>query len=147
LLCIRHLLNQHIGSFKNTSAMVAEKTAVQALHFEHKLWDNELKFFADEIAIFEHRLEEMLKHENLGEVLPRLEQFQNKFIRQRSVLEEMVHDIKIHEQTLSGLLKAGFSTPEHKVKDHTFLRDRMDSFRKLYLEVKSEFYKFMVQYR
>jgi hypothetical protein len=126
--------------------MVAEKTDVQSLHFEHKLWDNELKFFADEIAIFEHRLEEMVKRHDNGEVLARLEQFQNKFIRQRAVLEEIMHDIKIHEQTITGLLKAGFSTPDHKVKDHTFLRDRMDSFRKLYLELKTEFYKFMAQH-
>lgn len=126
--------------------MVAEKTDVQSLHFEHKLWDNELKFFADEIAIFEHRLEEMVKRHDNGEVLARLEQFQNKFIRQRAVLEEIMHDIKIHEQTITGLLKAGFSTPDHKVKDHTFLRDRMDSFRKLYLELKTEFYKFMAHH-
>ncbi len=127
--------------------MVAEKTDVQSLHFEHKLWDNELKFFTDEIAIFEHRLEEMVKRQIGGEVLARLESFQNKFIRQKSVLEEMAHDIKIHEQTLSGLLKAGFSTPEHKVDDHTHLRERMESFRKLYLELKGEFYAFWTDHK
>ncbi len=127
--------------------MVAEKTDVQSLHFEHKLWDNELKFFTDEIGIFEHRLEEMVKNHEEPEVLARVEQFQNKFIRQKSVLEEMAHDIKIHEQTLSGLLKAGFSTPEHKVADHTFLRDRMDSFRRLYAELKTDFYRYLAQNR
>ncbi len=125
--------------------MVAEKTDVQTLHFEHKLWENELKFFTDEIAIFEHRLEEMVKAELPTEVLARLEQFQNKFIRQKSVLEEMAHDIKVHEQTLSGLLKAGFSTPDHKVEDHTHLRERMESFRKLYAELKGIFYAFWVE--
>lgn len=127
--------------------MVAEKTDVQSLHFEHKLWDNELKFFTDEIGIFEHRLEEMVKTHEESEVLARVEQFQNKFIRQKAVLEEMAHDIKIHEQTLSGLLKAGFSTPEHKVTDHTFLRDRMDSFRRLYAELKTDFYRYIAQNR
>jgi hypothetical protein len=127
--------------------MVAEKTDVQSLHFEHKLWDNELKFFTDEIGIFEHRLEEMVKNHEEPEVLARVEQFQNKFIRQKSVLEEMAHDIKIHEQTLSGLLKAGFSTPDHKVNDHTFLRDRMDSFRRLYAELKTDFYRYLAQNR
>ncbi len=125
--------------------MVAEKTDVQSLHFEHRLWENELKFFSDEIAIFEHRLEEMVKVEKPKEVLARLEQFQNKFIRQKAVLEEMAHDIKIHEQTLSGLLKAGFSTPEHKVDDHTRLRERMGSFRKLYGELKAAFYAFWAE--
>ena len=127
--------------------MVAVKTEVQTLHFEHKLWDNELKFFADEIVIFEHRLEEMIKGELPTEVLARLEQFQNKFIRQQAVLEELVHDIKIHEQTLSNLLKAGFSTPEHKMDDHTQLRERMESFRKLYGELKGSFYEFWVGHK
>lgn len=127
--------------------MVAEKTDVQSLHFEHRLWDNELKFFTDEMSIFEHRLEDMVKKHDEPEALMRLEQFQNKFIRQKSVLQELAHDIKIHEQTISGLLKAGFGTPEHKVSDHTSLRDRMDSFRDIYAEVKEDFYRYLLVWK
>lgn len=127
--------------------MVAEKMDVQSLHVEHRLWENELKFFTDEMLIFEHRLEEMVQKHDEPEALVRLEQFQNKFIRQRAILEELAHDIKIHEQTLSGLLKAGFGTPEHKVTDHSSLRERMDSFREIYAEVKEAFYRYLLNWR
>lgn len=128
--------------------MIAEKTDVQRLHFEHKLWMNELQFFADEIAIFEHRLEEVLqRHPDEKEALIRLEQFQNQFIRQKSVLEELRHDINIHEQTISNLLKSGFSTPEHKINDHSKIRESMDSFNSIYTELKASFYAYMLQWK
>lgn len=129
------------------NAMIAEKTDVQSLHFEHRLWDNELKFFIDEMGIFEHRLEDMVKKHDEPEALMRLEQFQNKFIRQKAVLQELAHDIKIHEQTIAGLLKAGFGTPEHKVSDHTLLRDRMERFREIYAEVKEDFYRYLLVWK
>jgi hypothetical protein len=128
--------------------MIAEKTDVQRLHFEHKLWMNELQFFADEIAIFEHRLEEVLqRHPGEKEALVRLEQFQNQFIRQKSVLEELQHDINIHEQTISGLLKSGFSTPEHKINDHSNIRENMDSFKSIYTDLKASFYAYILQWK
>jgi hypothetical protein len=128
--------------------MIAEKTDVQRLHFEHKLWMNELQFFADEIAIFEHRLEEVLqRHPEEKEALILLEQFQNQFIRQKSVLEELRHDINIHEQTIAERLKAGFSTPDHKINDHSKIRENMDSFKAIYANLKTNFYAYMLQWK
>ena len=40
--------------------MVIKSNELAGLHFEHRLWANELNFFADELKIYEHRLEELV---------------------------------------------------------------------------------------
>ena len=73
---------------------------IQTQHFEHRVWMNELKFYEDEVKIFEHQLE-VLVGKGIKELLPNLEKFQNKFIRHKEVLDELMHDIKIHEHALA----------------------------------------------
>ena len=128
--------------------MVSENAFLSDLHFEHKVWMNELNFFEDEIMTFEHRLEELAK-QNLTkrDVMVELEHFQNQFIRQKEVINELKHDIRMHQQYLTGVAEANPTTSDQpKFQDHTNLRERMETFRKIYLDLKTEFFQYAAKW-
>ncbi|MBK9273977.1 MAG: hypothetical protein IPM49_05470 [Flavobacteriales bacterium] len=117
------------------------------LHFEHQVWLNRLRFYKDEIGIFEKRLEEVVTRNTTSEVLAQVEHFQNQYIREREVIDELRHDIKEHENFLE---KESVERPvaiEHRLyKDHAGLRDRMETFEKLYRELKDEFQHWLMKW-
>lgn len=125
--------------------MVTEKNDVQSLHFEHRLWSNELSFFYDEINIFEHRLEELANRYGETDLLAGVEHFQNQFIRQKEVLDQLRHDIGVHEQWISQLAKANNKITTADESKHSVIADSMETFRKIYRDLKQKFYQFMAK--
>lgn len=121
--------------------------AFQTLHLDHQLWNNELSFYKDEVNIFESYLEEFVKKtEERKDLMANLEHFQNQFIRQKEVIDELKHDIGLSEQKLSKEIQQGVRmTDEDKIR-HEQTRDRMETFRKIYRELKSEFYEYMTKW-
>ena len=110
-------------------------------HFEHKVWENELNFYADEIKIYEHQLEELVgKH--IKEMLPPLERFQNNFIRQKEVIDELAHEIKIHEHELVQAATSQNGKANYTEHDHQAFQEKMDIFKKIYAELKNDFLVF-----
>ena len=126
--------------------MVLSDDSLQMVHFEHQLWVNELAFFADEIKIYEHQLEELVKKTNKKEAMQELEQFQNQFIRQKEVLDTLQHDIHIHEQKLSEAVQENKELPLDP-EYHIFLGEQMDSFRSIYADLKKRFYLFLNKWK
>lgn len=122
--------------------------AFQTLHLDHQLWLNELKFYEDEVTIFEHYLEEYVKKAgpDQKELMADLEHFQNQFIRQKEVIDELKHEIRLSEQRLSKEIQLGVRmTDDDKIR-HNHLKDRMETFRKIYRELKAEFYGYMTKW-
>ena len=114
------------------------------LHFEHEQWLKELVFWEDEIGLYNKRLGEIVVRYTDSSVKAELEHFQNQFIRHDEVIDILKHDIRKHE---SQLVKYA---SEHPVaidrvhfEDHTGLRERMDTQRKIYADLKDEFYQFL----
>jgi len=124
--------------------MVSTTSNVEALHFEHRLWMNELSFFTDELRIYEHRLEELTKKSLDRDTLSQLEQFQNQFIRQKEVLDTLEHDIHLHEQRLGQALEKGEEAPEEPAL-HESLGNQMEAFRNIYAELKQNFKVFIAK--
>ncbi|MBL7963235.1 MAG: hypothetical protein JNM31_05240 [Flavobacteriales bacterium] len=125
----------------STATQAATHKHVGELHFEHLLWLNALRFYKDEIGIFERRMEEIVRRNSGQEVMAQLEHFQNQYIREREVIDELRHDIKEHENFLEKESKERPVALEHRLyKDHAGLRDRYETFEKLYRELKYEFY-------
>lgn len=117
------------------------------LHFEHEVWAKELAFLKDEVAFFERRLGELVTKNTDKDMLALLEQFQNRFIRQKEVIDELNHDINVHEDKLQQFVD------EHPVavdrvhfNDHANMRDKIDTNRKLYHDLKTEYFKFMAKW-
>ena len=120
---------------------------IDDLHFEHKLWKRQLDFYREELSLFDNRLEDLVKRWTSIEVLAQLEQFQNRFVREREVIDELRHDINEHATILAHYAE------EHPVAidrvrfdDQVSLRDRMETFQKLFDELKQSFFIFVAKY-
>ena len=124
---------------------VAEKRVhLIDLHSDHELWLNTLRFCKDEIGIFEKRLEDIAKRNTGRDVMAELEHFQNQYIREREVIDELRHDIKQHENYLQQYASEHPVAIDHVLfKDHAGLRDRVNTFEKLYHELKAEFMRWL----
>ena len=117
------------------------------LHFEHRLWLNELKFVKDEIDIFTHRLSEVEIKNNGADFTPEAESLQNKLIRQKEVVDELVHHINSHESSLAHQAEEHPIAVDHlHFTDHTDLREKMKRFSTLYAEFKKEFMRFTAKW-
>ena len=117
------------------------------LHFEHRLWLNELNFVKDEIEIFTHRLSEVEIKNNSADFTPEAESLQNKLIRQKEVVDELVHHINSHESSLAHQAEEHPIAVDHlHFKDHTDLREKMKRFSTLYAEFKKEFMRFTAKW-
>lgn len=115
--------------------------SIRSLHLEYRLWINELNFYKEEIKIFERQLEQLLNKNPIDEVCPRVEQFQNKFILQKEIIDHLKHDLNVSEKQLASFASelSGMGLESIKMDNHTKLRERMATFRKLYTEMKNEF--------
>ncbi len=117
------------------------------LHFEHKAWVNELTFHKEEVDTFENRIAEVAKRNTQDEMRAKLESFQNRFIREKEVIDILLHDVNQHEHGLAAYAEEHPVAIDHKhFDDHAELRDRMDTFRKLFTELKKEFYRFVAKW-
>lgn len=127
-----------------STATKAPTKHINDLHFEHQVWLNALSFYKEEIGIFEKRLEEVVTRNTVTEVLAQVEHFQNQYIREREVIDELRHDIKQHENFLEKESKEHPVAIDHRAfGDHVELRDRMETFEKLYRELKTEFMQWL----
>ena len=116
------------------------------LHNDHSLWLNSLDFYKDEIAILEHRMEEIVKRNNKPDVMAELEHFQNRYIRQREVIDELRHELKQHENALEKEARDHPIAVEHRLfTDHADHRAGMATFETLYRELKAEFMAWLVK--
>jgi len=127
---------------------MTEKTApkkhMDELHFEHKLWTSKMRFYMDEVSIFENRLSELVVRNTKVEVTSQIEHFQNQFIRQREVAAEIVSKCNDHEKFLVNQAKDHPIAIDHVFfADHTKLRDEAETFDKIFSELKGEFMSFL----
>lgn len=117
------------------------------LHFEHKQWRSELSFWEDELKSFNNRLEELVKRWTYKNVLAQLEHFQNEFILHSEVIDTLQHDINVHETDMAAHDKKGEDVINRDfAKLHTAFRDRMETQRKIYADLKKEFYQFLSKF-
>lgn len=124
-----------------------EKKHLDILHFEHEKWKSELNFYQDELMSYRNRLEEVSARYTDQEVLRELEQFQNQFILQNEVIDILIHDINEHENILVNNVKENSVASDHRLfGDHGGLRDRMETFLKIYSELKPEFMRYLTKY-
>jgi hypothetical protein len=125
-------------------ATTAPRKHIDELHFEHRLWMNNMNFYRDEVTIFENRLGEIIQRNTKTEVTAQVEHFQNQFIRQREVAEELISKCKDHDKFLANQAKNHPIAIDHVLfADHTKLRDEVEMFDKIYRELKVEFMRFL----
>lgn len=127
-----------------STATAPKRVHIGDLRNDQREWLNALAFYKEDIVILEHRLEDIVRRNNKQEVMAELEHFQNRFIREREVIDELRHDIKQEENVLEKELRDHPVAIEHRYfTDHTDLRERFTIFEKLYRELKQEFQQWL----
>ena len=129
--------------------MTQQPLMMEDLHFEHGVWRNALIFYKHEIELYEKRLEELVQNHDDYQMLANLEHFQNQVIRQKEVVDELQHEIHRHEAILANFAenKLGDNLHSTHYDYHDHLSDKMKTFKKLYAEMKEEFWKFSAKWK
>lgn len=125
------------------AAPIVERVYVKNLSFDHELWDNEMKFYKNELEIFEHRLEQDVDQLIEKKALRELEHFQNQFIRQNEVLDILNKKVRqnkksISRETVDGSVFHNSITMEK----YKALRTEFEVFEKIYFDLKRNFVDF-----
>lgn len=126
--------------------MSEKKEHITTMHSEHVEWIKELNFARDEMESFKNRLSEIAQRNTATDVLARLEQMQNQMIRQNEVADQIEHEINVHEDELVASAKANTVAVDHRqMPDHSALRENMETFRKLFAEMKENLNRFLAE--
>jgi hypothetical protein len=116
---------------------------VKDLSFDHELWDNEMKFYRNELEIFEHRLEQDVVRLVDKEGLRELEHFQNQFIRQNEVLDILNKKVRKNRKNIARNAVDGVVPNEHELMvNYKSLRDEFETFERIYYDLKIKFVAF-----
>src|SRR6478609_577274 len=95
-------------------------------HHENKTWSRLLEFFKQENTFLKNRLAEVLDNNIDKDFLARAEQFQNRFIILDEFIDELRHDINVHDRKLG---ESEDHLPEEvMVKKQGKLRNEMEYF-------------------
>jgi hypothetical protein len=118
-----------------------ESTAsIEQFQEELQSWKRELSSSKEEIKSFEKELAGLAAHSHNRDIFPHIEHFQNNFIRQKEVIDELRHDLPDSPRRMENIF---YSTSNGGDQDvHAELNDRMDMFRKLYQELREKFQQF-----
>jgi hypothetical protein len=117
------------------------------MHFEHKHWKDELAFQKDELKSFNNRLSELVTRWTDKEVQAQLEHYQNEFVLHLGVIEDLQETIEEHEIRIAGQSETGTDSIDTQLaKKHIEFRNRIETQRHIYAELKKEFFRFLVKF-
>ncbi len=123
-----------------------KKARLADLHEEQKKWSSQLAFYKDEIDVFELRLSELVQRFTAQKVLAEIERFQNQFIRQREVIDIINHQIGKKRRDLEQFARKNPKLSDLAVySDQAGLREEMDSFLRIYKELKKDYNKLLLR--
>jgi hypothetical protein len=102
-----------------------------------------LDFYKDEIKILRNRLEEIAAKNNSGEVLSKVEHFQNQFIIQRDNIDNIAHAVKLNEEELLNEINRNpVAVDRRKMAYHEKEQDLVETFEQNFNEIRGEFNRF-----
>lgn len=117
------------------------------LHFEHETWQKELQFLKDEMRSFQNRLTEIEQRWTDENIRAKLEQFQNKFFIHKEKINELLDEIEGHEHTVSMNVNEDHDAVDMKGYEHHLeIRDRIETERLMYTDLKKRFFGFLSRY-
>jgi hypothetical protein len=125
-----------------------QTVSIRSLHLEYQLWVRELIFYKEEIKIFESHLEELVSRNTRQGVQVQIEHFQNQFICQKEVIDILKHKLNISERQLAAFVYdlSGGVIDSIRMDNHSELREEIQTFRKLYKKLKTDFRYFETEW-
>ena len=116
--------------------------SIDQFHEELQSWKHELSSFKQEIRHFEQHLEQMSTKNLPKDLLAQIEHFQNSFICQKEVIDRLRHDLPDSRHKVEHIFRKLHGTREMEGNSNHLLHERMDTFRRIFDEVKSDFRRF-----
>lgn len=107
-----------------------------------KDWKTEIDAARESIRSMRVQLEHIVNGKQDEEVLAQVEHFQNQFIRQMEVADEMYHDLKQCAKKISNNGELTIMHDDRPVEDCETMGDRMNTFRRLFNDLQGEFQQF-----
>jgi predicted secreted Zn-dependent protease len=119
-------------------------TSSTSIEKEHFTWLKHMDFYKVQLSQMEKELQSFAKESSSKKVSPRIEQFQNQFIRQREVMDVLRHNIKQHENEIERMTRFALEYLRDRVtKDHMVLRAEYRRFIELFISMEQDFHDFL----
>ena len=122
------------------------KKPITQLHAEIAQSISEVKFGMSELSIFQDQLKEIAEKNNHEEVSKQVEHFQNQFIRQNEISQELLHDLHISDRQLAEDSARDKDSDLILEKENSGIKDRVETYNRLLVELKNEFHLFLEKY-
>jgi hypothetical protein len=123
-----------------------ETVKIEVQHAEHREWLNKIDFYYDDLKIMRHRLEEVAARNTNKSLMAQVEHFQNQFVIQRNELDEMKHAIHQAESGIAeNVAQNGTAVNRRSMPDNVSMRDRIERFEKLFLQLRKELMTFVAK--
>ncbi|MGB5394279.1 MAG: hypothetical protein WBN16_08530 [Lutimonas sp.] len=115
------------------------------LKFNLSVWKKELRFHKEEMERFEKKMEEIAKR-NLGvKAMAPMEGFQNRIIREKEVIGQLLQRIRMKRRIVETLEKGSEDDDRLRSQQNT-LRDDMKTYIKLHYELKEEIMDYFLKW-
>ena len=118
--------------------------SIEKFQDELQSWKQELSDIKEEIRYFEHDLEKLTNKKLPKELLAEVEHFQNLFICQKEVIDKLRHDLPDSRHKVENIFHSlRLQNEEENWEAATEgLEGRMNTFRKIYFDIKQDFRRF-----
>ena len=124
---------------------------IAKIHAEHATWQHRIVDIKNELKLLNSHLSDFVSRFTPRQVPPHAEHFQNQFIIQKEQAEILSHDVKTTQESLESFAKNNQTAIDHKYFDssaemHLKMADRVETYKKIYNELKSDFRVFLSKY-
>ena len=119
------------------------KKPIPVLHSEITEWKSDVELIRSEIETFQKQLNEIASKNSSQEVLSEVEHFQNQFIRQLEVTDELLHNLHAADHELAEKADVGSDSNLIFMDDNKGIRDSIATNNKLFSELKNEYHLFL----
>lgn len=116
-------------------------------HTEHMEWLNKLAFYKDDVKVLRNRLAEVALKNTEHNILAIVEHFENQFVIQLEQNDILRHDVKQYENIIEKNIADNPTASDHrKMDDHVKLRDSINTYEKLFADMRKEFVGFVAKW-
>lgn len=126
--------------------MSGAKKHIADLYPELKEWEGYTLFVKDEIRSFNKKLEEVAVNYTNKDVPAEVEHFQNQFIRQNEACDELLHELHLSEHVFAELSQKNPASTHVILNDHLPLREKVESHKLIFTDLKHEYHNFLSRY-
>lgn len=118
-------------------------TQTSDLQEQINTWKTEVNTVREDLQMMRERLAQLAFSKTNATIMAQVEHFQNRFIRQAEVADEMYHDLKQSAKKISANGQLHVIHDDRPVDDYDTLQERMETFQKLFEELKTDFNHFI----